>query len=384
MISSERAAAYIRLGLVQGTPTSANLGDLDGARRSYELALSAAQSLLARNADDLEARRTEALAHEKLSDLDVNAGHLTTAVAHAQAALGSWRRVSEKTTDPIGATLPLVISHIKLGDMLGNPVFPNRGDTSGAMTAYQNALRMIQSLPPEASTNSRVRRYTSILYERIGEIYMVAERNGPAMSAYQSAFDIRQQLLSENPTNRDALRDMGVAHEKICGMLLATGEANRALSNCRQAVDLYERLYSSDRLDAQALDTVATGHLWMYRVFSATGKMREAETELALSTELLGKVLKLQKDNVQARRDFAYNALYSSMLNERVSKQPDLPSRERTERRRRAVVEYERGKDLLKALEAQGIGTAADGKLVQETRVLLGGDETKTMEVSGP
>jgi non-specific serine/threonine protein kinase/serine/threonine-protein kinase len=383
-IQREVAQGYIRLGLVQGTPTSANLGDLDGARRSYALALATAQNLLERNPDDLEARRIEALAHEKTSDLDVNAGRLSTAVGHARAALASWRRVSEQTTDRIGATLPLVVSHIKLGDMLGNPVFPNRGDPSGAMTAYQNALRMIESLPPEARVNSRVRRYTSILYERVGEIHMLGGRNGPAMSAYQSAFDLRQQLLKEKPTNRDALRDMGVAHEKICGMLLATGDPNRALPSCRQALELYERLHSSDRLDVQALGTVATGHLWMYRALNALGQLPEAEAELQRSTELLGNVLDLQRDNVQAQRDFAYNALYSSMLNERVSRLPGLPSHERTERRVRAVADFERGKELLKTLDTQGIGTAADVMLVQEARVSLGQDATKTMDVSGP
>jgi tetratricopeptide (TPR) repeat protein len=267
--------------------------------------------------------------------------------------------------------LPVVISHIKLGDMLGNPVFPNRGDPSGAMTAYQNALRMVQALPPEAGTNARVRRYTSMLHERIGEMHMVGGRLGLAMSAFQSALDIRQQLVSENPTNRDTLRDLGVGYEKMCSILLATGEPTRALPSCRQSLEVYERLYSSDRRDVQALDTVATGHLWQYRVLFALGQFGEAEAALARSTQLLGKVIELQKDNVQARRDFAYNALYSSALNERVSRQAGVPSRQRAERHQRAVADYEHGKDLLKELQTQGVGTAADEQLVQETRVLL-------------
>lgn len=383
-IQREVAAAYIRLGMVQGQPTNANLGDLSGARQSHLLALSTAQRLLARNPDDIEARRTEALAYEKLSDIDVHVGDLSAAVAHGRAALESWRRVSEKTTDRMGAVLPLVISHIKLGDMLGNPVFPNRGDPSGAMTAYQNALRMIEALPAEARTNARVRRYTSILYERVGEIHMLGARNGPAMSAYRSSFEIRQKLLSENPTNRDAIRDMGVAHEKLCGMLLATNQANRAGPDCRQALEMYERLYSSDRRDVQALNTVATGHLWQYRLLAATGELRKAEAEVALSTQLLGKVLELQKDNVQARRDLAYNALYSSALNARISRQPNLSSQERTERRRRAVLDYEHGRDALKTLDEKGVGTSADRDLVEQTRVALGPDSKKTIEVSGP
>ncbi|HEX2671099.1 MAG TPA: hypothetical protein VHM25_09525, partial [Polyangiaceae bacterium] len=138
-----------------------------------------------------------------------------------------------------------------------------------------------------------------------------------------------------------------------------------------QALEIYERLSSSDRLDVQALETVATGHLWQYRVLSALGRLGEAEAALERSTQLLGKVLELQKDNVQARRDFAYNALYASVLHERMARQPEVRPRDRAERHQRAVAEYERGRDLLKVLDAEDRGTAADTQLVQETRVLL-------------
>jgi tetratricopeptide (TPR) repeat protein len=203
-------------------------------------------------------------------------------------------------------------------------------------------------------------------------MHMLGGRNKPAMDAYQSAFAIRERLLRENPTNRDAMRDMGVAHEKICGMLLATGESQRASTHCTQALEIYERLASSDRLDMQALQTVATGHLWQYRVFSALNRLGEAEQALARSTELLGKVLDLQKNNVQARRDIAYNALYASALNERMARQPNLPSRDRTQRHQRALAEYERGRDLLKALQIEDRAITGDTQLIQETRVLLG------------
>jgi hypothetical protein len=96
------------------------------------------------------------------------------------------------------------------------------------------------------------------------------------------------------------------------------------------------------------------------------------ESALERSTELLGKVLELQKDNVQARRDFAYNALYASALHERMARQPEVRSRDRADRHQRAVAEYERGRDLLRALETEDRGTAADTQLVQETRILLG------------
>src|SRR5690606_38651023 len=119
VLQREIAAAYVRLGLVQGNPTGANLGDIAPARASFARALAIARALVARDPTDRAARRTLALAHEKLSDTDAWIGDLPQAVGHAHRALEQWRLLAAGGSAGMDARRAVAMSHVKLGDVLG-------------------------------------------------------------------------------------------------------------------------------------------------------------------------------------------------------------------------------------------------------------------------
>jgi serine/threonine protein kinase len=371
-LEREVAAAYLQLGAVQGSPTAANLGDLEGARASCQHALAIAQRLLAANPNDREARRTLALAHERLTDVEAWAGDVPAGVRHAREALAAWRVLSEGRTTEAEGVLPLAVSHIKLGDVLGNPVFPNRGDHSGALAAYQSALRMLEALPAQEHGDVRVRRYVALLHERIGEMHLSGQRYREARDSFGQSLGIREALASANEMNRNMLRDLGVAHEKICNVHLAQGDGRGALPECLKAVSLYQRLYSADPRDTQAIATLALGHRWVHHALAAAGDLPAALVELERSTELLRNLRELQADGASARRTYAHNLLYSSRLQHRLSREPGIGARGAQAHRRRAVADLEQAREMLKRLQEEGVGTAEDEKLLRETAAELG------------
>lgn len=73
-LQRELAAAYEKIGDVQGQPRQANLGDPAGAAVSYKKALAIRESLAEANPDDLEVRRQLRPNYGKLSDLEWSAG----------------------------------------------------------------------------------------------------------------------------------------------------------------------------------------------------------------------------------------------------------------------------------------------------------------------
>jgi tetratricopeptide (TPR) repeat protein len=371
-LQREIAAAYLRLGMVQGNPTTANLGDLEGARASSQHALSIGLRLLEKNPADRDARRTVALAQEKLSDVEAWSGEVPAALAHARQALESWRVLSEGKTDKAASMLPVAVSYVKLGDVLGNPLSPNRGDHSGAMGAYQSSLRILQALPPEEGKAFGVRRYIAILHERIGDMHLLGKRYGDATASFEQALIIREALAAENVTNRNALRDLGIAHEKICSVHLAEGDGRAALPGCRQAVAIYERLYAADQRDTQALGTLGVGHLWVHRALAASGDLDGALAELKRSTELFVTLRERQADSVSARRRYAHNLLYSSRLQHRMSVEPRVTPSARADLRKGGLADFEKGRELLAIIQKQGVATAEDESLLRESAAELG------------
>ncbi len=86
-LQREMAAAYERVGDVQGGDFSANLGDTAGALRSYRKALELREALLAADPGSPTARREAALSHDKLGVLLEATGDVTGAAAEMRAAM---------------------------------------------------------------------------------------------------------------------------------------------------------------------------------------------------------------------------------------------------------------------------------------------------------
>ena len=126
-LQGEIAQAYIRLGIAQGNPTGANLGDLTAARMSLTKALMLSSALVKNDSTNLTARRSLGLAHEKLGDVKAWTGDVSGAVADARAALRQWEYLARAQPANPGAQLAVAISTTKLGDLLGHPASPQPG-----------------------------------------------------------------------------------------------------------------------------------------------------------------------------------------------------------------------------------------------------------------
>ncbi len=362
-LQREIADAYLRLGRVQGLPTASNLGDLAAARSSYLRALAIGERLLQADPKDRAARRTVALAHEKLSDVEAHLGDLSAAVTRARAALRTWEELSEGKASSVAAMLPVAISYIKLGDVLGGPGGPNIDHDADAMAAYQRSLAILGALPSASGRDRTVRRYIGLVHERIGEMQLELERAAQAVASFEKSFAIRQALMNEAPADPVTLRDLGVSHEKICSVHIQHGDARVGTPHCRQSLEIYRRLYESDRDDTFALTTLAIGHDWLHRALAAQGDLDAALVEMERSTSLFRELLARQAHSVSVRRHYAHSLLKLSSLHAR------MPG---ADHRRRAEIAYQQGRAGLEALRRDGTADAEDEEQLRDATARLG------------
>ena len=138
VVERELAEAYLRIGLVQGQPTGASLGDLDAARASYGRAIDIAVALVDAAPEDHQAQRTLALSHEKLGDVKAWTGEIAEGVAHAQVALGLYRDLAIAMPDSARHQFSVAISLVKLGDLSGHPVFSNLSQPDSSLRHYKH------------------------------------------------------------------------------------------------------------------------------------------------------------------------------------------------------------------------------------------------------
>jgi len=102
----EIAAAYIKVGDVQGRPFVPNLGDTAGALASYRKAVGVYESIAgdaARPVKDEALRRDLALAYMRLSDILAAAGDTAGSLSVAKKSLAIEKEISSDATDPPAA-----------------------------------------------------------------------------------------------------------------------------------------------------------------------------------------------------------------------------------------------------------------------------------------
>ncbi len=125
------AAAYERVGDVQGGDFSANLGDTAGALRSYRKALELREALLAADPASAEARREATLSHDKLGVLLEGTGDVTGAAADMRAAVGLAPNVPDRAPQDRPAS-PRQLSGLEPTDRWRNSSVTEAGGCSPA------------------------------------------------------------------------------------------------------------------------------------------------------------------------------------------------------------------------------------------------------------
>ncbi|HEY8835324.1 MAG TPA: serine/threonine-protein kinase, partial [Chthoniobacterales bacterium] len=199
-LQRELVSAYVKVGNVQGNPNNANLGNTAGALQSYGKALLIAQRLAT---SDPQTRRPLAIVQEKMGDVLAATGDIRAAVDSAQASLAIFKSIAAAVPGDAAAQQSLAISYIKLGDVLGNPNFPNAADQVGAIKSYESSLAIWQALQAADPSNAKVRRFFGVVSERLGTMAETQERTTDALDHFRRSLEIREQLANEDPADTD-------------------------------------------------------------------------------------------------------------------------------------------------------------------------------------
>jgi len=185
-LARELAAAYLRIGDVQGNPTISNLGDRDGALASY--------------------RKGQAL--------------LAPLVAQGDGP----------------SRLPL--ARLEAGLALATK---EKGDREASLTHYENACRLADAVLADAPADAGALRFTAILYAEWTRTLMQL-RDARAVGAADRAMQVASQLVAADPSKLDSLSTLAAAHNSMGAASLAASELEKAAASYRESVRIRSEL----------------------------------------------------------------------------------------------------------------------------------------------
>ncbi len=297
----ELALAYQKVGNIQGNPNTSNLGDTRGALATYRKALGLAERAVRRDPEGAGATRSVAVIHEKLGDTLAYRGDLNAAGEAAAAALDVFEDLAERYPDVLRHQISFAISSIKMGDLEGNPDFPNLGRSGAALATYRRAEDLLDDLSVTHPEDATVRRYRALIQERLATVLLAAGELEAATTSARESLSIRRDTASAQSGNTEAQRDVAVALEKLGDVLLRAGETESALAEIRSSFEIFGSIATADPQNASAQRSLAISHRKVAEGLEAAGRTDEALMELEASRRIVETLLSADPQNTQLR-----------------------------------------------------------------------------------
>ncbi|HEY2796418.1 MAG TPA: protein kinase [Thermoanaerobaculia bacterium] len=298
----ELSEGYRRLGELQGSVSlgSAMLGDMAGARKSYEKAIALLERLSrTKNAvpadrlalATLYARMSESLGRDGASELA--AAYDRKAVALCEAEVATAPSDSEAGTR-------LASALVGLGNSLR---FLEKRDE--ARVVFERAAKEWNRLAAADPSSVRLRRGVFVANYKIGALLAEGDQNEKATEAFTRAVEMAESLSRGDPSNGQYRRDLAIALLSLGESRLGAGDAAGAEADCRRAVAMLGALAAAEPASVNPRIWLAASHRVAGKSLVAEGKTAEGRGELDEAVSLLGPIAASTPRDVSATEQLA-------------------------------------------------------------------------------
>jgi len=358
-LQRELAAAYERVGDVQGRVFEANLGQTSAARDSHAKALAMREALVAAEPRSIDFRRDLSASYVKTGEGLFATGNPKGAAGMLGKAVAIDRALVTEEADSQKARDRLAGTYVSYGYMLGAS-----GDAPGGLENIRKGLALLQELEAAAPADTNIQSRLTIAYMHLADILTgVASDDAGAAEAYRKAIAIERRLVAVQPNNTYFRHNLMVGLTLLGDVQMRIGETAPALAGFREALAVLAPI--ADPVNAQYRSDEA---LLQQRIGSAQAALGQADEALpVLRKALAAQEANLPRDpsNVMVRAQIALSAAGLGKVHSVfASRNKSVPERSRSWREARSW--YQKAHDLWLELRKQGATTGTEAAMPEE------------------
>ena len=408
-LQSELAAAYEKVGDLQGNPTNPNLMVLTDALASYKKANAMRRKLLEKNPKDAEQRRSLANNYRVLGDLhwqtnepdeslknsqialrlytkllaeQPGSTELRLAVAHATYDIGSLFSTNEKYAEAIPYFQKAIASAEELRRQ-----FPNRLDVltllanahqqMGVSLSWESkqkegeaemakAIEIYEPLVAANPNDGNLPRglyqtylITSSVYENINDTLA----NEYAFKALQTA----EKAVEKDPVNLRPKHFLAMACSRVGVTLTNIGKTAESVSYLEKAVSILQTLAQKETMNRRFKLQLGLALLRLgdarHKQGNFEGALQDLEKASAMYSDL---VARDASDNASVKNFASVNKLLAETYKDLAVKSGNADKQSHEQMARKHFL---RARDLLRQLEARSALSDFDRKMLEEIQV---------------
>ncbi|MDX6612981.1 MAG: eukaryotic-like serine/threonine-protein kinase, partial [Blastocatellia bacterium] len=411
-LQSEFAAAYEKVGDLQGAPRKPNLGDFKGAIASYEKAQAIRRELLKKEPDDAEGRRLLAANLAELSTIRFWVADITGSIRESVAAQKIYEKLVAEHPGSIALRVALADTLIDQADILYN-----KQQFAETYPLLRSALTSLEEVRrTDSSQETEVLRLVGKAHSLLGISLSWDGKQAEGEAETTKALAICERLVQANPNDVILMQGLWVAYIRASSLYEGTNDAlveSFALKALQIATETVER----DPFNTQARQNLAQAHSRLAVSYSNLKRLDlavlHAEKSLAISADLersepeslthkrhmgvaytrLGeakykrrdlpgaldafkksvesfeKVVNADAENTVSLRDIAQSCKDIGAIHDDLAK--EVSGKKRQEQRETAKRYYQRALDILMQLKTQGAFAEADKNLFEKIQVAV-------------
>jgi serine/threonine protein kinase len=327
-LQMELAAAYQRVGDVQGNPSQPNLGDVAGALAAYEKAHALLGRLLARSPANAAARAELARCERRIADGLNYVGKTAAARRRYDRAVALGTRLAAEAPGSTRLALELAESRIALGDLRSW-----NGELAGGRAEFAAAREILTRLrasvpaaaaatapmapvptataPAATATTSAaalrpvIERELATTDTRTGDALCWEDRCREAISWHGRAIASLEALARAEPDDAATLHDLLTAYLKLGEAMEGVGDAGGRLAAGEKTLAVAQRIVAADPRNVRAQRTLAVSHDKLGDALGAQRRFLAAQEHYGIALALQRGLAERDPANLEHRRDVA-------------------------------------------------------------------------------
>jgi non-specific serine/threonine protein kinase/serine/threonine-protein kinase len=222
--------------------------------------------------------------HDAVSNLE---GSTAARQLLARRTLEYLEGLAREAGDDPTLQTELVIAYINLGNVQGNPFYPNIGDAAGALESYRKAQAIAEALLRAAPSDERARRHLWLTQVKMGDMQTFTGDTVGAKESFSRAQRNIEGLAAARPENVSLQQDLGSSYDRNGNIQLAAGDPVAALDSFRRSLSIFAALSAKDTANDALRRNVA----------STYGQIGKAQLRIGALDESLNSYRKLVELN---------------------------------------------------------------------------------------
>lgn len=299
-LQRELAAAYEKVGDVQGKPNQPNLGDLKGALVSYQKAGNLREALVSGNSQNPDLRHELANNYEQTGYLLWWSDETAKAVEYYDKALVRRRQLVAEYPESADYRKGLAGLLMTYGDV---PAWNK--ETAKALEKFNEAMAILQKLTAENPSDTQLQATLARCFFRIGNAENYAGDYENALKNLAQSEAVFQTLVARNPNDYYFQRGLWQTKFRQCENFLFKPDKQKALETCPQLIDLANNLASKDAKDKLMRHDLASSYYYTAEAFLNSEKYAEAIPYYEKANSINSQLAADFPDNSEYKRSIA-------------------------------------------------------------------------------